>query len=275
MRELNGKVAVITGGASGIGRALAERAASLGMHVVIADIEEEPLRVTEKSLAEGGADVLGVPTDVSDASSVQALADATVKKFGTAHLVCNNAGVAGTGDLSWVMPPSTWEWMFAVNVWGVINGLRAFVPILVEQDEGHVVNTTSISGLLGGLGSAPYTSSKYAVVGMTESLRAELATSGSRVKTSVLCPGRIETNITHADRNWPERLGPKPKPRDTDKLGVHEVPEVMRAMFDTPMSPGVVAELVLDAVAAERFWVITHPAEVKAMLELKMNDIFG
>jgi NAD(P)-dependent dehydrogenase (short-subunit alcohol dehydrogenase family) len=266
VQEMAGKVAVVTGAASGIGQAMATRFVAAGMHAVLADVEEEPLRAVEKALREQGADVLAVPTDVSDGGAVDNLARATIERFGTAHLVCNNAGVAGTSGLSWELTPSTWEWMLGVNVWGVIHGIRAFVPMLVEQGEGHIVNTTSMAGLLGGFGSSPYTASKFAVVGLSESLQAELELIGSPVKVSVLCPGRTATKIGEAKRNWPSRLGPPPQPMSANQLGPFPIPEIMRAMLETPMDPAVVADLVLDAVAAERFWIITHPKEVHALM---------
>jgi NAD(P)-dependent dehydrogenase (short-subunit alcohol dehydrogenase family) len=273
VRELAGKVAVVTGAASGIGRAMAERFAAEGMLVVLADIEEEPLRAAETALQEDGADVLALVTDVSDKSSVDHLAQATIKRYGTAHLVCNNAGVAGTSGLSWELAPSTWEWMLGVNLWGVIHGIRAFVPMLVEQGEGHIVNTTSMSGLLGGFGSSPYTASKFAVEGLSESLRAELALIGSPVKVSVLCPGRIATNISEAKRNWPARLGPQPRPLTTDKLGPFAIPDIMRDMLDHPMDPKTVADLVVEGVTSERFLIVTHPTEVRRLMAERMNDL--
>jgi NAD(P)-dependent dehydrogenase (short-subunit alcohol dehydrogenase family) len=273
MQAMTGKVAVVTGAASGIGRAMAERFVAEGMCVVLADVEEGPLRAVEHLLREGGAQVKAVLTDVSDGESVENLAQATLRQFGTAHLVCNNAGVGGFGGFSWQLPTSAWEWTLGVNLWGVIHGIRSFVPILVEQGEGHIVNTASISGFAGGMGSSPYTASKHAVIGLSDSLRVELAMIKSPVNVSVLCPGRIDTAIGDADRNWPERLGSLPERRQADQLGPFPIPEVLQGMFAAPMATSVVADLVLDAVRSERFWILSHPAAVQTLMESRTANL--
>ena len=183
MQDLKGKVAVVTGAASGIGNAMATRFADEGMKVVLADIEEGPLADAEKRLADGGAAVLAVPTDVTKAAQVDALADQTFGAFGTAHIVCNNAGVA-TGGPMWTLTERDWAWVMGVNLWGVIHGVRAFVPRLVEQGEGHVVNTASIAGLTSAPMMGPYNVTKHAVVTLSETLQQELAMQASPVKVS-------------------------------------------------------------------------------------------
>jgi len=167
VRELKGKVAVVTGAASGIGLALAERFAAEGMKVVLADVEVEPLRRAESSLRSAGAEVLAVPTDVARADQVDRLAQQAREAFGGVHIVCNNAGVGATsGAAFWEMTRADWEWVLGVNLWGAINGMRAFVPILLEQEEGHVVNTASMAGLISVAYSGPYVMSKFAAAAL-------------------------------------------------------------------------------------------------------------
>lgn len=256
MRDLGGKVAVVTGAASGIGRAMAERFAASGMRLVLADIEARPLDEVAGALSAGGTDVLAVPTDVSVAKSVEELAAAASERFGPAHVVCNNAGV-GAGGLTWQIPLSVWRWVVGVNMWGVIHGIAAFLPAMVERGEGHLVNTASVAGLLASPGLTPYAATKHAVVGISESLHHELALAAPGVKVSVLCPGAIATRIVDSERNWPERLGPRPEPATNPVMS--EVGEAVRAHIEAGMAPSDVAALVLDAVTEERFWVLTHP----------------
>ncbi|HEY3737019.1 MAG TPA: SDR family NAD(P)-dependent oxidoreductase [Jatrophihabitans sp.] len=267
MLSFAGRVAVVTGGASGIGFAMAGRFAAEGMRVVLADVEEAPLREAESRLTVAGAEVHAVLTDVSDAAAVEHLADAAVERFGAVHLLCNNAGVGGARGLTWEFAPQVWDWILGVNLRGVVNGVHAFMPVLAQQDEAHIVNTTSIAGIVGGMGSAPYTVSKFAVVGLSEALRAELTHTGSRVGVSILCPGRIDTNIDRADRNWPEALGSKPTAQAADAVGPFPIPEPLLDMFNTPMPAGRVADLVVEGVRANRFWIVTHPAEVEYLAQ--------
>src|SRR5437588_11349714 len=205
MQDLKGKVAVVTGAASGIGNAVATRLAEEGMRVVLADMEEGPLADAEKKLADDGATVLAVPTDVTKGDQMDALAQKTFDTFGTVHVVHNNAGVA-TGGPMWTLTEADWQWVLGVNLWGVIHGVRAFVPRLVEQGEGHVVNTASIAGLTSSPLMAPYNVSKHGVVTLSETLQHELTMQGSPVRVSVLCPGWVNTRIADADRNRPPEL---------------------------------------------------------------------
>jgi len=256
--DLSGKVAVVTGAASGIGLAIAEKCVSEQMKVVLADIEEDALELAADKLAQRGT-VLAVPTDVSVAESVDELRR-QAEAFGPVHLVCNNAGVSSAGPgAAWEKPISAWQWVLDVNLWGVIHGIRAFLPAMVERDQGHIVNTASIAGLLPLPFAAPYTASKHAVVGISLGLYNELAMRGSHVQVSVLCPGWIRTRIVDSERNWPDRLGVRPEPDTNPMAQMFEA--MMRNFVDTGMDPAIVAEQVLEAVRADRFWVLPNADE--------------
>ena len=196
-----GKVAVVTGAASGIGFALAGRFARAGLDIVLADVEEAALAAAEQQIADLGVKTLAVPTDVSDEAAVQALAAASVDRFGAVHVVCNNAGVSSDAD-PWLGPVSAWQWVLGVNLWGVIHGIRAFLPLLAVQGEGHIVNTASIAGLLPGF-QPSYDAAKHAVVAISEDLYRAMNTAAVPVGVSVLCPGWVRTSILDAGRNWP------------------------------------------------------------------------
>jgi NAD(P)-dependent dehydrogenase (short-subunit alcohol dehydrogenase family) len=252
-----GKVAVVTGAASGIGLALAERFARSGLHLVLADVDEAGLAAASQRIEALGVDTLTVPTDVSDEAAVQALAAATYDRFGTAHVVCNNAGVTTRAD-PWTGPLSAWQWVLGVNLWGVIHGVRAFLPRLVEQGEGHIVNTSSMAGLMPGLSPA-YDAGKHAVVAVTEDLYRTLVTMSLPIGVSVLCPAWVRTQIFDAERNWPGSLGQPPPPG----FGTEVVePHLQRAVAEG-LTPMVVADLVADAVTEGRFWVFPHPEFVE------------
>jgi NAD(P)-dependent dehydrogenase (short-subunit alcohol dehydrogenase family) len=253
MERFEGRIAVVTGGASGIGRAMAGRFAGAGMKVVIGDVEVPALTAAVDELRAAGAEVEGVVTDVGDAAQVQALADAAVARFGAVHVLCNNAGVGG-GGLSWEMPLSTWEWVIGVNLWGVVHGIRSFVPILMAQDEAHIVNTASIAGLVAAPFMGPYNASKHAVVAMSETLHHELAMNAPHVKVSVLCPGWVNTKIADSERNRPSHLRD-----DGDAAGPGA--EMLRQFIEQGMPPAEVAERVFSAVRDDVFWVLTHDDE--------------
>ena len=203
-----GRVAVVTGAASGIGLGLAERFAAEGMHVVMADVEEPALAKAAAELAGAGASVLPVVTDVSDRAAVDALRDAALSAFGAVHVVCNNAGVGGPHGPLWECPPGEWDWVLGVNLEGVMNGVRTFMPVLLEQDAGHLVNTSSIFGVFAGT-LGPYGVSKHAVAALTETLHFNLRSLGvTHVGVSVLCPGAVRTNFGTSARNRPAWAGP-------------------------------------------------------------------
>lgn len=252
--DLQGRVAVITGGASGIGRALAEECAAADMSVVIADVDASAVREAEEHLAEGGGRVRSIVVDVCDPAQVEALADEAIAAFGAVHLVCLNAGVAA-GGVSWELDERAWQWVLDVNLWGTIHGIRSFVPRLLEQDEGHVLVTSSSGGLLGSPGMAAYSASKHAVIGVAESLRGDLDLAGSRVGVTVLCPGFTRTRMNDSGRNWPDRLGVQPK--DDLAPGHPKMREAFMANMDTAACPRDVARAALDAVRADQFWAVT------------------
>jgi NAD(P)-dependent dehydrogenase (short-subunit alcohol dehydrogenase family) len=266
MENLQGKVAVITGGASGIGKAVAAQAAAEGMKVVIADIEEGALKATARELSAAGADILAVATDVADAASVKELRDRTLGHYGAVHLVHNNAGV-GLGGPIWEIPEADWRWILGVNLWGVIHGISAFVPLLVEQGEGHVVNTASIAGLTTAPFIGPYNATKQAVVAMSETLFRDLqAEEATGVGVSVLCPGFVQTRIAESDRNRPAWAP------DREVEGAGELRVAIQAMVEGGIPPGVVADRVIEAVRTNTFYILTHP-ELRDAIQTRFDDI--
>jgi NAD(P)-dependent dehydrogenase (short-subunit alcohol dehydrogenase family) len=271
MRELKGKVAVVTGGASGIGRAMAERFAREGMKIVLADIEAAPLAQARDEIGRGGVEVIAVRTDVSRWEQVQELARQTFDAFGTAHIVCNNAGIASGGEAAWETPLADWEWTIGVNLWGVIHGVRAFVPRLVEQGEGHIVNTASIAGLVTVPGMSAYCVTKEGVVALSECLHHDLTMRAEgKVKVSVLCPAWVRTRISESERNRPAPL-PGDSPGDPDEQQ-KLLAGAVRAAVAAGIPADIVAEKVLRAVVEDRFWILTHP-RTKKMIEKRMRGI--
>lgn len=243
MRQLEGRVAVVTGAGSGIGQALSEALAEAGMSVVLADVEEPALAAAVAGITVTGARAVGVPTDVTDAKAVDALAAAALSHFGAVHVICNNAGVSGRVARTWTAAPEDWQWVWDVNVGGVLNGIRSFVPILLEQEEGHVVNTGSAACFEALPGMGAYGASKHALLGISEALRRELHVAApGKVGVSVIMPGGIvKTRIMSSERNWPSRLGEVPA-ADADPL-----PSLVRAAFTGAMEQGVSPRLLADA----------------------------
>ncbi|MEJ7583033.1 MAG: SDR family NAD(P)-dependent oxidoreductase [Acidimicrobiales bacterium] len=266
MESVQGKVAVVTGAASGIGRAMAAVFAAAGMKVVLADIEKPALDDAVAALVATGAEAVGVPTDVADADQVDSLRDATVAAFGTAHVVCNNAGV-GSGGKLWEQDLDDLRWVMGVNLWGVIHGIRSFTPLMVAQGEGHVVNTASMAGLTSPPMMGIYNITKHAVVTLSETMFAELQMEQTGVGVSVLCPGWVNTRINEADRNRPGgAVEPVAVP------GRPDMRRVLGAFLASGLAPEVVAEQVLDAVLTGRFYILTHP-EWNAMISRRVEAI--
>ncbi|MCB0063612.1 MAG: SDR family NAD(P)-dependent oxidoreductase [Caldilineaceae bacterium] len=264
MNELVGKVAVITGAASGIGRALVERCVQAEMKVVLADVEVAALEEAEDALRAQGADLLAVPTDVANAESVATLAEKALAHFGAVHLLCNNAGV-GVGGPIWQATVADWEWVLGVNLWGVIHGIRTFVPLMLAQEEPcHIVNTASIAGLVSTPGLGVYNVTKHGVVTLSETLYQELQAAGSQIGVSVLCPAWVKTRIGQSERNRPGVDGQTPVPT----LGGRGIANAIAE----GLAPAEVAAQVLAAVREDRFYVLTHP-DFAPLIEQRHSDI--
>jgi NAD(P)-dependent dehydrogenase (short-subunit alcohol dehydrogenase family) len=268
MKELSGRVAVVTGGASGIGRGMAEAFADEGMKVVLADVEKPALERALDEMRSAGADVAAAHCDVSKQESVDELARTALDAFGAVHVLCNNAGVAGGGPrATWEASLDDWSWVVGVNLMGVVHGIRRFVPILLEQGEpGHIVNTASMAGLVPGAGI--YGVTKHAVVALSESLFNEFAMRGAQIGVSVLCPGWVNTRILESERNRPEA------PREDPGENVEQfemMRQVVEGFLKSGLDPREVGRIVVDAIRTERFYVLTHPW--KNMIEHRMQNI--
>jgi NAD(P)-dependent dehydrogenase (short-subunit alcohol dehydrogenase family) len=270
MREFAGRVAVVTGAASGIGLALATRLAQEGMRVVLADVEQSALEAAVGRLEHDGYTVMGVPTDVSRAESVQDLADQTLRTFGAVHVVCNNAGVGGGFGKIWEASLQDWQWALDVNLWGVIHGVRTFVPILLEHGEpGHVVNTASVAGLVPG--TRVYSVTKHAVVALSEALYHGLRSIDARIGVSVLCPGLIDTRIMFAYRNRPLERRNAPAELASERE-IERAERIHNLAEESGMEPAEVAARVLDGIRAEQFYILTHDQFDEA-IRTRMEDI--
>jgi NAD(P)-dependent dehydrogenase (short-subunit alcohol dehydrogenase family) len=262
MKEFKGKVAVITGAASGIGRGIAERCVSEGMKVVLADIDDANLAKAETELKTLGGAVLGVRTDVSKRSDVERLARQTLEAFGQVHLLVNNAGI-GAGGSPWEATWNDWEWVIGVNLWGVIHGVKVFTPLMLAQNvEGHIVNTSSAAGLVVGGGFAPYSVTKHAVVALSESLYLTLKRRSALVKVSVLCPGLVRTNIANSEQHRPTDFKNEPVEMSPEmQAGL----DLMKAAIEAAMPPPQVADRVFDAIKNEQFYILTHPEWIEVI----------
>lgn len=257
MRDFEGKVAVVTGGASGIGLAMATRFAQEGMKVVLGDVEQPALEAAVTRLRQQEFDVLGVVTDVSSLPSVENLAREAIERFGKVNVLCNNAGVGGSrAERIWNATMKDWEWLLGVNLWGAIHGIRTFVPLMLANgEEGHVVNTASMAGLA--QGNRPYSVSKHAVVALSEALYDGLTLDKAKVGASVLCPGLTITNLPGAERNRPENLqnaaGEGAPPRDPQAAAANR-----KWLEETGLPPERTAEIVLQAIKDNQFYILTH-----------------
>jgi NAD(P)-dependent dehydrogenase (short-subunit alcohol dehydrogenase family) len=267
MRTFKGRIAVITGGAAGIGRAMAERFARAGMKIVLADVEAGALNRTARELRSAGTEVLAVRTDVSKAPSVENLARQALKNFGGVQILCNNAGVYPPDRFSpiWEVPLEDWKWALDVNLYGIVHGIRAFMPAMLKSgQEGHIVNTASLAGMLSGAVSPVYGATKHAAVRLTEAMYATLKEQKAKIAVSVLCPGVVRTGIFQSERNRPGKLRGVGAPAKYKSLG--DIP------MQNAMSPEDVAEQVFEAVRKRQFYVITTSGYDDA-LRARMNAI--
>lgn len=269
MKTLKDRVAVITGAAEGIGKAIAQAAAAEGMHLVLADINGDLLAQTVSQFKTDGIDAIGVKTDVANADDVQALADAAFAAHGNVHLLVNNAGVA-VAKSAWETTQQDWDWVMGINLYGVTHALRAFLPtMLAKGDEGHVVNTASLAGLISEPAMAAYNVSKFGVVTLSEGLFHDLALRNARVKVSVLCPAWVKTRITDSERN--RAAEDRSDPSTLHPVSLQTGASIVRAV-ENGISPDKVAGAVIQAVKDERFYILTH-ARSKMAVQIRMEDI--
>ena len=269
MQSLKGKVAVVTGGASGLGRAMALHFAREGMHVAIADIEQKGIDAVVAEVRAHGVNAIGVRTDVSKGEDVDALAAKVVKDLGGVQVVCNNAGVSPLG-LAWENTLADWQWMLGVNLWGVIHGIRAFTPLLLAQDEGHIVNTASVAGLITPPNSAMYNVTKHAVVALTETMYHDLGEKKSKVSCSVLCPAYVPTGIADSERNRPPELANRSVKKSAEQLAREEM--LKKAVRSGRLTADDIGAAVLSAVKEDRFYILTHP-RINGAIRARMEDI--
>jgi NAD(P)-dependent dehydrogenase (short-subunit alcohol dehydrogenase family) len=248
---------------------MAERFAAEGMKVVLADVEREALGRVHAALTAAGATALAVPTDVTDAASVEVLATRAIEAFGAVHVLCNNAGVVA-GGLIWEVTPADWEWVVGVNLWGVVHGVRTFVPRMLAQDTPcHIVNTASMAGLVSSPLNGIYNVTKFGVVALSETLHYDLGMVGAKIGVSVLCPGWVNTRIADAERNRPAAL-PAVAREPTPQQQAMEA--AIRQLLADGLPPTEVAAHVVRAIREERFYILTHP-DWKHMIRRRMEDI--
>lgn len=275
MKDFKGKVAVVTGAASGMGLAFSHKFAEEGMSVVLADIESEPLAMAEAALKEKGGEVLAVRANVMTEDDVNRLADAAFARFGNVHILCNNAGVAASAatlrSRPWESSLADWEWTFGVNFMGVLYGIRAFIPRMLEKgEEGHIVNTASMAGLL--TGANPYNISKHSVVCLTEGIYKEFKGMGAKLSASVLCPGLINTAILDSERNRPREFGP-PTDKTVLRPEVQEWSSNFEAALKAGYEPEEVAREVFEAVRDDHFYIFPAQPAALESVRLRMEDI--
>ena len=265
MRELKGKVAAVTGAASGLGRAMALALADEGMHVALGDVADAS--DTFAQVEKRGVSAVSMKLDVASAREVEAFAQLIDRELGGAHVVCNNAGVSPLGA-AWETSLGDWQWILGVNLWGVINGVKSFVPRLLARNEGHIVNTASVAGIINPPGSGAYNVTKHAVVALTETLYHDLRERGSALGVSVLCPAYVPTGIADSERNRPPALEPTVKTKET----LAREAMLRKAVASGRLSADDVARAVVQAVKEERFYVLTHP-RIKGAIRARMEDI--
>lgn len=273
MKQFKGKVAVVTGAASGIGRAFGRSCAARGMKLVLADVEREALAVTAAELRAGGTSVVAVLTDVSSAEDVERLAAKTLDRFEAVHLLFNNAGVGLVGPRIWETTSADWEWLLGVNLSGVVHGLRVFVPRMLEQaGESHIVNTASAAGLVCPPGMGLYNACKSGVVALSATLHHELTLAKAKIKVSVLCPGLVRTRMPDSARNRPTALQNEPEQESERAVRYAKEQRELCEATEQAMSPAEVAHQVFDAVKEERFFIFTHDW-VKQQLETRTRNV--
>jgi len=274
MHELVGKVAVVTGAASGLGLAFATRFAQEGMRVVLADIELEALERAEAAIKAQGGTAIAVRTDVLIEQDIKTLADTAFATYGNVHVLCNNAGVGGAIGESgvWNIPMNEWNWVLGVNFSGVLHGVRHFVPrMLANAEEGHIVNTASVAGLVTGGVGAPYTISKHGIVALSEILYKDLKARNARVSASVLCPGWVNTNLIDSARNRPSSLMPEDAAAPT--LQLQQQHEALRALLKDGMQPADIAGQVCDAIRNDTFYIVPAQPGAELAIDTRLQDI--
>ena len=270
MKDLAGKVAVITGAGSGFGREFARMAARERMKLMLADIQQDALDGAVGEARASGAQAAGLRVDVASAADVQRLAEWTMEEFGAAHLLFNNAGVAGGGGFVWEASLKDWQWVLGVNLLGVVHGIRSFVPLMLKQDcECHVVNTASAAGLVSAPLMAVYNVSKHGVVTLSETMFHDLRAAGAKVGVSVLCPAFVPTNIRQSERNRPAELAEDALPTPS-QIAARERAE--KAVGSGRLSAAEVARMTFEAIREGHFYIITHP-KMLASVELRLQDI--
>ena len=272
MQDFDGKVAVITGGASGLGLAMAQRFGAAGMKIVIGDIETGALADAEASLQDAGVEVLGRRTDVAQSSELEALADAAYERFGAVHILANNAGIGGSPGAMWELSDDDWRWVIDVDLWSVIHGVRAFVPRMIEGGEqGHIINTASVAGLISGAVGGPYTVAKFGVVALSEQLYFELGRAEHDIGVSVLCPGFVDTRIYDSGRNRQESYGQSANEQTPER---EEFREALEAMRETMIRPETIGDRVFEAVAENQLYIVEPGSEaVSEAIQSRLDHV--
>ena len=270
MKEFKDKVAVITGGASGLGLEIARLAAKKGMKLVLSDIEERALKAAELEFSNQGVEVLSVRSNVAFAEDVERIAEKTLERFGAVHLLFNNAGVA-LNKTAWETTIADWEWVLGVDLWGVIHGIRVFTPIMLKQDSpSHIINTASVAGMLSTQGMAAYNVAKHGVVTLSETLYHDLKRRDANIDVSVLCPAWVNTAIWDSERNRPDDLQNTVEQKGEDDIILEE--SARHAIQSGRVTAPMVAEMVFAAIEANQFYILTHP-KIKKWVGLRVEDI--